>query len=261
MTIRCSWLLITSTNSTSAEIGQSVLSGLGPKSQEFGNCTRLIPARSPIAGNDRLICSQIPNSTRSYSADTERDDAGDVRLAIEDDQSRRRDRASALSAAPPVAPDSRRFSCASQAWRPTRAAHLSACPCSVLARNRHSTTTPEKRSMALSPPNASSAGLRARHAAKSDTAASALIQAIVTVCIRWIRRIASGDAVCSTEANHNIMALHSHLRLQWIPSQLALKRIMSSLGRHPRACTCVQQIACGDFLAIGYPLEGHLAER
>jgi hypothetical protein len=31
MTIRCRWLLITSTNSTSAEIGQSVLSGLGPR--------------------------------------------------------------------------------------------------------------------------------------------------------------------------------------------------------------------------------------
>ncbi len=33
--------------------------------------------------------------------------------------------------------------------------------------------------MALSPPKASSAGLRAIHAAESDTTASALIQAIV----------------------------------------------------------------------------------
>jgi hypothetical protein len=61
--------------------------------------------------------------------------------------------------------------------------------------------------MALSPPNASSAGLLARHEAKRDTAASRLIQAIVTVCTRWIRRIASGEAICSTEAIHNIMAL------------------------------------------------------
>ena len=44
--------------------------------------------------------------------------------------------------------------------------------------------------MAVSPPNASSAGLRARKAAKRDTAASTLIQAIVTVCTRWIRRMA-----------------------------------------------------------------------
>src|ERR1035438_8930241 len=34
------------------------------------------------------------------------------------------------------------------------------------------------------------AGLRARHAAKRDTTASTLIHAIVTVCTRWIRRIA-----------------------------------------------------------------------
>jgi hypothetical protein len=60
--------------------------------------------------------------------------------------------------------------------------------------------------MALSPPNASSAGLLARHGAKRDTAASRLIHAIVRVCTRWIRRIASGEAVCSTEAIHIIMA-------------------------------------------------------
>ena len=54
--------------------------------------------------------------------------------------------------------------------------------------------------MALSPPKASSAGLRALHAANSDTTASTLIHAIVTDCTRWIRRIASGEAICSTEA-------------------------------------------------------------
>jgi hypothetical protein len=103
MTIRCRWRLITSTNATSAEIGQHVLSGRGRKSQEIGNCTRLIPARSRIESNDRLIYSQIPNSTRSDSADTERDDVGDVRLAIEDDRSRRRDRVSSLASLLPGA--------------------------------------------------------------------------------------------------------------------------------------------------------------
>ncbi len=55
------------------------------------------------------------------------------------------------------------------------------------------------------------AGLRARHAAKRDTAASTLIQTIVTICTRWIRRIASGEAICNTEAIHSIMALHFRL--------------------------------------------------
>jgi hypothetical protein len=50
--------------------------------------------------------------------------------------------------------------------------------------------------MALSPPNASSAGLRARQAAKRDTTASTLIHAIVMACTRWIRRIMSGEAIC-----------------------------------------------------------------
>ena len=62
-----------------------------------------------------------------------------------------------------------------------------------------------------SPPKASRAGLRARQAAKRDTAASTLIHAIVTVCTRWIRRIASGG---TTEAIYNIMALYLHLRLR-----------------------------------------------
>jgi hypothetical protein len=64
--------------------------------------------------------------------------------------------------------------------------------------------------MALSPPNASKAGLRARQAAKRDTTASTLIHAIVTVCTRWICRIASEEAVYSTEAIHDIMAPYSH---------------------------------------------------
>jgi hypothetical protein len=36
------------------------------------------------------------------------------------------------------------------------------------------------------------------------------IQAIVTVCTRWIRRIALEEGVCCTEAIHDIMAPHSH---------------------------------------------------
>jgi hypothetical protein len=64
--------------------------------------------------------------------------------------------------------------------------------------------------MALFPPNASRAGLRALQAPKRDTAASTLIQAIVTVCTRWIRRMASGEAICSIEPIHDIMALYSH---------------------------------------------------
>ena len=53
--------------------------------------------------------------------------------------------------------------------------------------------------MALSPPKASRAGLRARHAAKRDTAASTLIQTIVTICTRWIRRKVAGVPICGTE--------------------------------------------------------------
>ena len=64
--------------------------------------------------------------------------------------------------------------------------------------------------MPLSPPKASRAGLRALQAAKRDTTASTVIHAIVTVCTRWIRRIASGGTICSTEAIHSIMAPYSH---------------------------------------------------
>src|SRR5580765_580657 len=68
--------------------------------------------------------------------------------------------------------------------------------------------TVEKNLMALSPPKASRTGLLARQAAKRDTSASTLIHPIVTVCTRWIRRIASGQAVCSTEANPQHHALY-----------------------------------------------------
>ncbi len=66
--------------------------------------------------------------------------------------------------------------------------------------------------MALSPPKASSAGLRARQVAKRDTAASTLIHAIVTVCTRWIRRIVLEEGICSAEAIPHIMALVRHRR-------------------------------------------------
>jgi len=59
--------------------------------------------------------------------------------------------------------------------------------------------------MALSPPKASSAGLRARQAAKRDTAASAPIQAMVMVWTRRMRRMASVVAVCGTEAIRSII--------------------------------------------------------
>lgn len=111
----------------------------------------------------------------------------------------------------------------------TRAARLSASPCAALARNLHRTTTAEKSSMALSPPKASSAGLRARQAAKRDTTASTLIHAIVTVCTRWIRRIAPGEAVCSTEAIHDIMAPYSHGSRSKAPIVL---RLLPSLERN-----------------------------
>ena len=104
----------------------------------------------------------------------------------------------------------------------TRAARLSASPCAALARNLQSTTTADKISTALSPPKASRAGLCARHAAKSDTAASTLIHAIVRVCSRWIRRIASEEAVCSTEAIYDIMAPHSDSSQSKTPCTLPL---------------------------------------
>ncbi len=60
-----------------------------------------------------------------------------------------------------------------------RAARRAACSCATLVRNLQNTTTADRSSIALSPPNARSAGLRARHAARRDMAASTLIQTIV----------------------------------------------------------------------------------
>jgi hypothetical protein len=162
--------------------------------------------------------------------------------------------ASALNVALPVAPDSRRFSLASHGmtaaaaikiaiprnvglgslWPSrlvtevtatnaasannkapaTRAARFSACSFSTLARNLHSTTIAEKNSMALSPPKASSTGLRARQAAKRETAASTLIQPIVTVCTLRIRREVSGEAIWSADAIHSIMAPYTNTETQ-----------------------------------------------
>jgi hypothetical protein len=76
--------------------------------------------------------------------------------------------------------------------------------------------------MALSPPKASSAGLLARHDANRDTAASTVIQAIVTVCTLWIRRIASGLAICSVEAIHDIMHYTPLLRVPQSPAPYTL---------------------------------------
>jgi len=104
----------------------------------------------------------------------------------------------------------------------TRAARLSASSRVAFARNLHNTTIAENSSIALSPPKASSAELLARHAAKTDTAASTLIHAIVTVCTRWIRRMAFGDAVCSIEAIHSIMAPYSHASRSKTPCTLPL---------------------------------------
>jgi hypothetical protein len=64
--------------------------------------------------------------------------------------------------------------------------------------------------MALSPPNASSAGLRARQAANRDSTASTLIHAIVMACTLRIRRKVSGKAIWSADAIHSIMALSTN---------------------------------------------------
>ena len=127
--------------------------------------------------------------------------------------------ASALRAALPVTADSRRFSLASRGMHAAAAIRMaiprsvglgslcpsravtevattqaaranrsppairatlrSACSCAALTRNLQSTTTADMSSIALSPPKASNAGLRARHAEKSDTAASIVIEAMV----------------------------------------------------------------------------------
>lgn len=86
-------------------------------------------------------------------------------------------------------------------------------------------------------------------AAKRDTTASTLIHTIVTVCTRWIRRIASGVAICATEAIHNIMALHSHASLAmdsapacvW-ENHVAAWRTSSSL--HLCSTNCLRRLSC-----------------
>jgi hypothetical protein len=109
--------------------------------------------------------------------------------------------------------------------------------------------------MALSPPNASNAGLCARQAAKRDTAASTLIHAIVTVCTRWIRRIATRGAICSTEAIHSIMALYSHLRLQWIPPQLAFGESCRRLADILTLARMLNKLLAKAFLRVRCSLE------
>jgi len=64
--------------------------------------------------------------------------------------------------------------------------------------------------MALSPPKASNAGLRARQAAKRDTTASTLIHPIVIACTLRIRWTVSGEAILSVDAIHSIMALYAN---------------------------------------------------
>jgi hypothetical protein len=64
--------------------------------------------------------------------------------------------------------------------------------------------------MVLSPPKASRAGLRARHAAKRDTTASTLIHVIVMACTLRIRRKVSGEVIWSVDAIHSIMALYTN---------------------------------------------------
>ena len=76
--------------------------------------------------------------------------------------------------------------------------------------------------MALSPPKASSAGLRARHAAKSDTTASTLIHAIVTVCTGWIRLKVSGVPICGTDT----------IRVSIIPRRTLTPEIAKDVAAH-----------------------------
>ena len=82
-----------------------------------------------------------------------------------------------------------------------RAACFSAFSGSTCTLNRHRTAIAESSSIALSPPNAKRAGLSAFQAEVSDIAASMVIQAIVIVWMRWMRRtmycceIAEGEAI------------------------------------------------------------------
>ena len=64
--------------------------------------------------------------------------------------------------------------------------------------------------MALSPPNASSAGLRRPPSCEEGHRSLHAHPSDCDGLHPWIRRIASGVAICSTEAIHDIMALYSH---------------------------------------------------
>ena len=65
-----------------------------------------------------------------------------------------------------------------------------------------------------------------------DTTAFTLIHAIVTLCTRWIRWIASGEAICNTEAIRDIMAPSS------VANPVMLLLIVVSVGSAPSSpCT------------------------
>src|SRR5260370_16067010 len=73
-----------------------------------------------------------------------------------------------------------------------RAAYLSASSGLEFERKRQKTTVAESSSIALSPPNPRRAGLLALHAARSETAASTTIQAIVNLWSWRMRRLKEG---------------------------------------------------------------------
>src|SRR5260370_32150304 len=75
---------------------------------------------------------------------------------------------------------------------PMRAAYLSASSGLEFERKRQKTTVAESSSIALSPPNPRRAGLLALHAARSETAASTTIQAIVNLWSWRMRRLKQG---------------------------------------------------------------------
>ena len=72
-----------------------------------------------------------------------------------------------------------------------RDARRSARSCAPFLRKHQNTTTADANSTALSPPKAGNPGLRARYAARSEIAASTLIQPIVIALTRWMCRAAS----------------------------------------------------------------------
>jgi len=117
-----------------------------------------------------------------------------------------------------------------------RAACCSACSGAALARNRERTTTADASSMALSPPNATSAGLCARHAAKRDTAASALIHATVIDCTQRTRWKVFGAIACGTRSfywcgDHDLARRAAHVTRHG-PGRPALQTRHPSLFTH-----------------------------